>query len=154
MSYTLHFAFGATAGATIHAQRMTTAVTVTDGAAITTGVTEIGNNGHYGYVGTFANSFEGFIKFYTSGDTDDILAFFAVTPREVSPVDAVMESGAAANSQTMLEQWRIIVAALAGLSNDNLGAGWAARDLANSKDRIASTLDSNGLRTAATLDGS
>ncbi len=155
MSYTTHFAFSSTPSATIHGQLMTTAVTATSGAAITTGITEVeSGSGFYGYVATLADDFEGFIKFYTSGDTTDVLAFFAITPREISPINAVMESGAAANSQTWLEQWRIAISALAGESNSNASTGWASRDLADSKDRIASTLDDDGMRTAITLDGS
>ncbi len=153
MSYTTIFAFNTMPSQTVYAQLVDTSF-VNSGSEITTGVTEVGNNGHYGYVATLADDFEGFVKFYPSGDATDVLAFFAITPREISPINAVIESGAAANSQTWLEQWRIAISALAGKSNSNASTGWASRDLADSKDRIASTLDDDGMRTATTLDGS
>ena len=85
MAFTVHFAFAGTAGQTIHGQLLDNAFS-TSGAAITSGITEVGNNGHYGYVASIADAFEGFIKFYVSGDTDNILAFFAITERELRNV--------------------------------------------------------------------
>lgn len=152
MSYTVHFAFGASPGQTIHGQLLDMSFSAS-GSALTSGVTEVGNNGHYGYVATLADDFEGFIKFYVSGDTDDIVALFAVTGRELSPLDAVLESTAPSNAQNVDEVLRLMAATLLGKTSAGT-TGWVARDTGDSKNRVTGTLDEQGYRTAVTLDGS
>lgn len=87
MSYTLTFAFSHATGQTIHAQLLTTAF-VTSGSAITSGVAEIGTNGHYGYTATISETFDGYIKFYISGNTSDVVALFAINQAESAGVQA------------------------------------------------------------------
>lgn len=145
MSYTVHFAFDSVPGQTVYGQLLDTSF-ATSGSALTTGITEVGNNGHYGYVATMTDAFEGFIKFYVSGDTDDVIALFAITPRELSPFNAVFD-----NSETGLTLMTLFSAALLGKTSAGVG-GWTARDLADAKNRIVATIDSNGYRTAVTTD--
>lgn len=67
--------------------------------------------------------------------------------------DAVLDE-VVEGSYTLRELIRIFAAALAGKAS-GLGTTSAAfRDLADSKDRIAATVDADGNRTAVTLDGS
>lgn len=152
MSYTLTFAFSHAPGKTIHAQLLDTSFSAS-GSALTSGVTEVGNNGHYGYTATIADTFDGYIKFYVSGNTSDVVALFAISRAEHWPWGLTLESGAPANAQTAVELMRLFAAALLGKTNSNSNTGFVARNTADSKDRITSTT-SGGFRTAVTLDGS
>lgn len=57
------------------------------------------------------------------------------------------------NGMTAAEIMRIMKAALAGLTSKS-GDEWHFRDDADTKDRIVGTVDSDGARTAITVDGS
>lgn len=152
MSYTLTFTFGAAPGQAIHAQLLDTNF-ATSGGAITSGVTEVGNNGNYGYTATIADTFDGYIKFYASGDTSDVLALFAISRAEFWPWGLVLEGDAPVNAQTAVELMRLFAASMLAKTAPSGGSGKVARDLGDTKDRITVTVN-DGYRTAVTLDGS
>jgi len=70
---------------------------------------------------------------------------------DISVADII--AGIADGSLDLQEMLRVIVAATAGKSSGFGTANVAFRDYADTKDRITATVDSNGNRTAITLDG-
>lgn len=64
-------------------------------------------------------------------------------------IDEVIEG-----STTLRQMLRLMASALLGKVSGAAGTSVAFRDLADSKNRIAATVDSNGNRTAVTLDAS
>ncbi len=88
MSYPIDYTFSlGTAGLTVNAQLYTTAGAAS-GAAITTGIVELGN-GWYSYnYAAMAPTFRGSIKFYDSADASTCV-YFAVDGVNVGSVDGV-----------------------------------------------------------------
>jgi len=68
-------------------------------------------------------------------------------------VDAIIDE-VIEGSMTLRQALRIFLSALAGKSSGGGTNTITFRDLADSKNRITATVDSNGNRTAVTLDGS
>lgn len=56
------------------------------------------------------------------------------------------------NNLTLIQSMRLVVAALAGKVSGAGGTTITIRDTADTKNRIVATVDSNGNRTALTLD--
>lgn len=71
----------------------------------------------------------------------------------VADVVAGMVAGIADGDYDLRKMIRIIFAALAGKSSGGGSLNLAFRDSADTKDRIAETVDANGNRTSVTLDG-
>lgn len=82
-------------------------------------------------------------------------AAIASLPTANANADALLDRSAGVEtSWTMRQAMRIMLSALAGKASGLAGTSVAYRDMADSKNRIAATVDSNGNRTAVTLDAS
>ncbi len=88
--------------------------------------------------------------------TDNLPAWPAATGDipSASSIASAVWSYVAEGALTAVQLYRIIVAALAGKSTGGGTTSVAFRDVADSKNRIAATVDADGNRTAITLDGS
>lgn len=88
--------------------------------------------------------------------TDNLPASPAATGDipSASSIASAVWSYVAEGALTAVQLYRIIVAALAGKSTGGGTTSVAFRDVADSKNRIAATVDADGNRTAITLDGS
>lgn len=95
-----------------------------------------------------------YIKATVDGDTGGIpYGFKARTaPNNISVANII--AGIADGSYDLQEMTRIIFAACAGKSTGGGTSTNNFRDSADGKNRIVATVDSNGNRTAITLDGS
>lgn len=88
--------------------------------------------------------------------TDNLPAAPAATgdiPSAASIASAVL-SAIMEGSTTVVQGLRIMLSVLAGKSTGGGTTGVAFRDLADSKNRVSATVDTDGNRTATTLDGS
>ena len=92
------------------------------------------------------------ISYPTGGYNIDVTRQLALKTETVSgagdPFGAILEGGL-----TREQALRIMLSALAGKVSGAAGTTVAIRDTTDSKDRIVSTVDADGNRTAVTLDG-
>ena len=98
----------------------------------------------------------------TGFSTHDADAIWAVATRAVTDKDGFSLSDAGVDSildevvegtYTLRQVLRIGLAVLAGKTSGGGSTTAHIRDVADGKDRILATVDSNGNRTAVTLDG-
>jgi hypothetical protein len=146
---------GASLAADVAAVKSDTAATLTDTAEIGTagaGLTAVASAANLATLTGYVDTEVAAIK----AKTDNLPASPAATGDipSASSIASAVWSYVAEGALTAVQLYRIIVAALAGKSTGGGTTSVAFRDVADSKNRIAATVDADGNRTAITLDGS
>ena len=96
----------------------------------------------------------GGFSFYSTGTIFTVATGSAVTAQDKSDIISGVWGHLIETGYTAQQTHRIIVAALAGKLSGADGSTITIRDILDNKNRIVATVDSNGNRTAVTLDGS
>lgn len=146
---------GASLAADVAAVKSETAAILTDTAEIGTagaGLTAVASAANLATLTGYVDTEVAAIK----AKTDNLPASPAATGDipSASSIASAVWSYVAEGALTAVQLYRIIVAALAGKSTGGGTTSVAFRDVADSKNRIAATVDADGNRTAITLDGS
>lgn len=150
MTYTLDFdiSLGSSkTGLTMAAQVVDTSGGNT-GSEVTAGFTEIGTGTYLWHYASVPDDHRGGVKFYEDGVAGTILAFASINPEEAE-YTGIVENGITFKSWT-----RYVGAALFGIVTGASTTNPKFRDTADGTDRIDATVDTNGNRTAITLDDS